>query len=517
MHMLEGRKLAPERIECVLVLGLGKSGRAAVDYCLGLLGERIGCVAIAAGEENESSRAFADAARDAGALVAFGDDGPVALAAMRGEREGSGAAVSEDAANAASPAFDVCIASPGISQFSYLYQSASRLSAEVISEVEFAWRESAASSRWVAVTGTNGKTTVTSMTAHVLQTAGIDAVAVGNIGYPCISALADGGAEAYVAEMSSYQLASLRSFAPDAAVILNITPDHLRWHRSFEAYRDAKLKLLDNLADAAGSVVALDATNDVVREKVRELRAAEGRPGALNYVPLGTADGIGGDMRARCGSRNAAFLSDAGVITVALDGRVHELLPASELLIKGAHNVGNALAAGVAAVSLGVDDAAIAQGLRTFAPLEHRIEPCGSVRGAACYNDSKATNVDATLKALESFPGVRPLVMLGGDDKGTDLGPLVASAHAHARGVVCYGEAGRRFYQAFDDARTAAPADFSLLSAEHMEQAFDALAAIAHEGDVILLSPACASFDEFSSFEERGRVFKALVAARGEA
>ncbi|WP_165044403.1 UDP-N-acetylmuramoyl-L-alanine--D-glutamate ligase [Adlercreutzia sp. ZJ138] len=508
MHMLEGRKRAPERIDCVLVLGLGKSGRAAVEYCLGLLGTRIGCVAIAAGEENESSRAFAEAARERGALVAFGDDGPVALAAMRDARE----EVSDRA-----PVFDVCIASPGISQFSYLYQSASRLSVEVISEVEFAWRESAASSRWVAVTGTNGKTTVTSLITHVLKAAGFHAMAVGNIGDTCIGALAAGGAEVYVAEMSSYQLASLRAFAPNAAVILNITPDHLRWHRSFEAYRDAKLKLLDNLASVPGSVVALDATNDVVREKVRELHAAEGHPRAIDYVPLGTADGIGGDMRTRCGSRNAAFLSDAGIVTVALHGEEHKLLGASDLLIKGAHNVSNALAAGVVAVSLGVDDDAIAQGLRTFAPLEHRIEPCGSVRGAVCYNDSKATNVDATLKALESFPEARPLVMLGGDDKGTDLGSLVAAAHAHARGVVCYGDAGKRFRQAFEDASVAAPADFSLLSAEHMEQAFDALVAIAREGDVILLSPACASFDEFSSFEERGRVFKALVATRGEA
>lgn len=502
MLMMEDRKRAPRHIGRVLVLGLGKSGRDAVDYCLGLLGGRIDALAIAAGEERESSVAFARVACERGALSAFGDDGPAVLAAELGDAEAN------------TPVFDLCIASPGISQFSYLYQSALKLSAEVISEVEFAWRESAADSRWVAVTGTNGKTTVTSLTAHVLSLAGLRAAAVGNIGDTCIRAVAEGSTDVYVAEMSSYQLASTRAFAPNVAIILNITPDHLRWHRSFEAYTQAKYKLLENLTDVKGSLAVLDATNDVVRGKVRELRAAADAGTGSNYLALGTADGIGGDMRARCGSRNAAFLSASGMLVVALDGAEHWLLPASELLIKGAHNVGNALAASVAALSLGVDDACVAEGLRTFAPLEHRIEPCGQVRGVSCFNDSKATNVDATLKGLAAFPGKRPLIMLGGDDKGTDLSDLVQAVHSHARGAVCYGQAGARFYRAFADAAVSAPAGFLLMETEHMEDAFNALLGLAQEGDVILLSPACASFDEFTSFEERGRVFKALVRAR---
>ena len=207
-----------------------------------------------------------------------------------------------------------------------------------------------------------------------------------------------------------------------------------------------------------------------------------------------------------------------GALRVALDGVEHELLRADELLIKGEHNASNALAAASAALALGVRPADVAAGLRTFAPLEHRIEPCGEVRGARVFNDSKATNVDATLKAIASFPETRPIVLLGGEDKGTDLAPLVAAARAHARAVVCFGAAGPRFASAFGVGGPASdqPARDGLLvlRAEHLEDALDAALELAGEGDVVLLSPACASFDEFGSFEERGRAFKALVADR---
>ena len=214
-------------------------------------------LAVAAGARSAASEEFAAEARAAGALVAFEDEAVGVLAAEAG---GS---------------FDLCIASPGISQFSAFYEAAAAVSAEVISEVEFAWRESAADSRWVAVTGTNGKTTACALAAHVLAGAGLAAAAVGNIGDPCIEAVAAGRTDVYVAEVSSYQLASTARFAPNVAVLLNITPDHLHWHRSFEAYRDAKLKLLANLPGVPGAVAVLDATNDVVRAEVRRLRALD--------------------------------------------------------------------------------------------------------------------------------------------------------------------------------------------------------------------------------------------------
>ena len=484
-ELIANRKHAPHHLGRVLVLGLGKSGRAAVAYLLPLLDGRVEALAVAAGARSAASEEFAAEARAAGALVAFEDEAVGVLAAEAG---GS---------------FDLCIASPGISQFSAFYEAAAAVSAEVISEVEFAWRESAADSRWVAVTGTNGKTTACALAAHVLAGAGLAAAAVGNIGDPCIEAVAAGRTDVYVAEVSSYQLASTARFAPNVAVLLNITPDHLHWHRSFEAYRDAKLKLLANLPGVPGAVAVLDATNDVVRAEVRRLRALDAGERGFSYVPLGTAAGLTGDMRAACGSDNAAFLDADGTLRVALNGAEHAAARVEELQIKGEHNASNALAVAAAALALGVHESDVAEGLRTFAPLEHRIEPCGSVAGVRCYNDSKATNVDATLKALAAFPETRPVVLLGGDDKGTDLAPLVEAAHAHA---------GERFAAAFEAADAQAPAGFAAARAAHLADAFDAALALASAGDVVLLSPACASFDEFGSFEERGAAFKTLVA-----
>ena len=204
-------------------------------------------LAVAAGARTPAAEEAAAAARAAGALTAFGDK------AVR------------ELSRAVGGPFDLCVASPGIPASSTLYADAAAVSAEVVSEVELAWRESAADSRWAAVTGTNGKTTVTSLVAHLLRAAGEDAGAVGNIGETCLGAVAAGGTRTYVAEVSSYQLASTSRFAPDAAVLLNVTPDHLAWHGGFEAYRDAKLKVLANLPRVPGSVAVLDATDDVTR------------------------------------------------------------------------------------------------------------------------------------------------------------------------------------------------------------------------------------------------------------
>ena len=482
VEYLADRKRARTRLGRVLVLGLGVSGKAAAEYCLGLLGDRVDALAVAAGAPNDDSLAWAEAARAAGAVVLFDHE----------DIEG---------------AYDLCIASPGISQFSPFYASAEAASAEVISEVEFAWRESAAASRWVAVTGTNGKTTTTALATHLLRVAGLDAVAVGNIGDPCIKAVAAARAEVYVAEVSSYQLASTRDFAPDVAVVLNITPDHLAWHRSHEHYAQAKWKVLANMGAVPTAVLV--ACDEAVRARIRDMRAAGGFPFA--YVPVGAAAGVGGDMRAACGAANAAFRGAGGRLTVALDGTVSELVSVDDLQITGEHNQANALAAASAALVLGAPEAAVAEGLLSFAPMAHRIEPAGTVAGVACYNDSKATNVDATLVALRAFLPARPIVLLGGRDKGTDLAPLVAACEEHAKAVVCFGEARERFAAAFADA--ALP----VFGAPALEAALDAALAAAEPGDVVVLSPACASFDEFSCFEERGDVFKALVAARAAA
>ena len=478
---------SPGLLGRVLVLGLGKSGKSVARYCAGLLGDRVEALFIAAGAENEDSRGFVESL--SGVEYAFGDD-----------------AVSGDMGR-----FDLCIASPGIPYWHELYQRGLAVSDELISEVEFSWRESAPESTWVAITGTNGKTTTTSLAAHVLRECGFAAAPVGNIGDVCLDAVAAGKTDVYVCEVSSYQLASTRFFAPDVAVMLNITPDHIHWHKTLEAYRDAKYKVFDNMRSG---IAVLDASNDVVRAKVRELKAMSREERGFDYVPMGTSDGITGDMRAKCGAENAAFVGSDGRLHVALGGKEHVLLPVDDLQIKGEHNAGNALAAASVAVALGADDELIDRALASFAPLEHRVEPCGTVRGIECYNDSKGTNTDATMKALSSFPGRRVIVLLGGDDKGTDLGPLVAAAHANAHAAVCYGAGGPRFASAFRDSQAEAPDGFVLAEASNMEAALEEALAIAQAGDVLLLSPACASFDEFTSFEERGRVFKQLVADR---
>ncbi len=492
--MIEGRKSAPCELGRVLVLGLGKSGHDAVDYLMAQPAGRTSGLFVFGGDAAASDD-FAERAAAAGVVVAYGEGAVDKLAGAAGGH------------------FELCIASPGISEFSDLYQAAVAVSDEVVSEVEFAWRESAADSRWVAITGTNGKTTTTALAAYLLKQAGMRASAVGNIGDTCIAAVGAGATDVYVAEVSSYQLASTVRFAPNVAVLLNITPDHLHWHHTLENYRDAKFKVLANLSGKPGAVAVLDATNDVVREQVRKLAAA-GEGLGYSYIPMGTAEGLGGDMRERCGSENAAFVDEAGALRVALAGSDYNLGAAEGLRIKGEHNAGNALAAAAAALAIGADPAAVAAALPKFSPLEHRIEPCGTVAGVACYNDSKATNVDATLKALAAFPHTRPLVLLGGDDKGTDLAPLVKAAHAHTRLVVCFGDARERFSAAFDDAASAAPEGFAKLEANHLADALDVALGEAKPGEVVLLSPACASFDEFHSFEERGEVFKQLVAQR---
>lgn len=478
---IEGRKAAKSSLGDVLVLGLGSSGRDVCSYCLDLLGTRVSSLTVAAGERTDESYRFAQAATARGAKVVFDTY------------------TFEDA-------YDVCIASPGISQFSRFYENAQAASGEVISEVEFAWRESRADSKWVAITGTNGKTTTTSLINEILQAGGVNAAPVGNIGTTCIGRVAADTTDVYVAETSSFQLASMVDFAPDVAVLLNITPDHIYWHMTFEAYVQAKKNIYRNLGKTGG-VLVIDAVCDTTRNLIKEFRNDSDR--GFSYIPMGCAAGLDHSMRDACGSDNAAFL-DGQMLRVDYDGKTYELVAADELNIKGEHNVGNALAAASAALVMGVDVDDVRRALRAFQPLEHRLEPCGEVNGVACYNDSKATNVDATLKALGSFPGAKPVFLLGGHDKGTDLKPLVELAEQKCKAVVCFGAAGQRFADAFKDS------SLSCTLVPHMEDALDTALAMCQPGDIVVLSPACSSFDEFDSFEHRGTVFKQLVKFRSQ-
>lgn len=505
--LIEGRNLAYENLGNVLVLGLGVSGKAVSAYLSDLIGNRVSTLTILGGSSNESVEQWATSFLQANGLgpeVIYFDEEDAAKVLPSGIQK-----------------FDLCIASPGISVFSDLYKNAGKASREIISEIEFAWRESASPAKWVAVTGTNGKTTTTSLLTHILQESGMDARAVGNIGDACITQVsADLEAMAsdpnidpiYVVETSSYQLASVSEFAPNVAIILGITPDHIKWHRTHEHYASSKFNLLKNLHTIPHAIAVMDATNDDVRAKIREIKAQDDLERGFAYIPLGTKKGIDFDMREACAAKNSAFVDENGSLVVAFEGEDNILCPASSLKILGVHNQVNALAAASGAIALGADVYDIAASLQTFSPLEHRIEPSGTFNGISFYNDSKATNVDATLVALEAFLPNKPIIMLGGDDKGTDLAPLVESCRKNAKACICYGDAAERFYGALAPLQECG---VQVVVEKTFKDAFDQAVAMGRPNDIVLLSPACASFDEFSCFEERGERFKEYVKSLG--
>ncbi|MHB9003085.1 MAG: UDP-N-acetylmuramoyl-L-alanine--D-glutamate ligase [Coriobacteriia bacterium] len=447
----------------IAVLGLGLSGRAALMYLLGTSneGHRVDLAAYD-GKDTDELREFAAQMRERGVRVSLGAD-----------------RVDED--------FDLIIASPGISPSSQLIVSARERGAELIGELEFAYRESV--SPWLAITGTNGKTTTTSLVAHLLTYGGVPAVCVGNIGTPAIDIVAEAGpTTALVAEVSSFQLALTKRFKPRVAVLLNITPDHVDWHGSLEAYAADKVRIFANQEPDDVAVVDVD------------------DPGSAPYADLLQARGISVARVSRVSvPAGGAGVAD-GVLTIDTHAGPRALVHARELQIRGAHNVSNALAAAAAVHAWGLDAASIAEGLRSFEPLEHRLEPVGVVGGVEYVNDSKGTNPASTLMALTAYTD-RPLVLLlGGRNKGNSFGELASSALKSCRAVIAFGEAAHEIAAAVADAGGKAIVERSMADAVYRARS------VAHEGDVVLLSPASASFDEFSGYAERGDTFRSLVA-----
>ena len=454
----------------VLVLGLGRTGESAARYLASLGPARVAGVTLyggASSSEGERTRA----------LEALG----VSVVCGTEDVEGS---------------YDLAVASPGIPMDAAFFRSAAACAREVVSEPELAWRESP--ERWVAVTGTNGKTTTTSLVTHLLGAGGLAAESVGNIGTPPTEALpgrAEGGW--LVAELSSFQLAETRLFRPRVAVLLNVTPDHLEWHHTMEAYAAAKERAFANLGEGDLAVVSVD--DAWCRGVAGRLEARGVRTCRLS---------VAGEPDSPC----AAFLR-AGVLVVRLDGAEHELLPATDLQIFGLHNAENALAAAAVALELGVAADDVRSGLRSFSPIEHRIEPAGCAGGVRYVNDSKATNTDSVEKALTAFDAGTVVLLLGGHDKMTDLSSLARAVCARCRVAVCFGAAGERIASALEEARAQGGSALEVVRAPHLREAFDAAVACARPGETVLLSPACSSFDEFSNMAERGRLFKALVRA----
>jgi UDP-N-acetylmuramoylalanine--D-glutamate ligase len=389
----------------------------------------------------------------------------------RGERaEGADSKLGSDGLSELEHARAV-VKSPGVPAEAPVIAEARRRGIPVLGEVEFAWR--LIPNEFVAVTGTNGKTTTAELIGHIHREAGLPVTVAGNVGTALSTAVDALAPDAVVVcEVSSFQLEDTIDFAPEGAVLLNLRPDHLDRHGTFEAYRAAKLKVFANQG------------NDDV---------------AVAPVGLGVED-LGGCARRVCfGTGPEAEMAErAGQLWWADE----PLLATDELRLRGAHNRSNAMAAAAVCLARGVDIDAVRDGLRTFGGVEHRLEEAGTVDGVLYVNDSKATNVDSTLVALESFAGMPVHLILGGRGKGQDFTPLREPVRAGCASVELIGEAAPALGDVLGDVAR---------DCGDLERALNAARAAAKPGEVVLLSPACASFDQFEDFEARGRAFKALV------
>jgi UDP-N-acetylmuramoylalanine--D-glutamate ligase len=437
----------------VLVVGLARTGVATALFCA----ER--GARVTATEENPETHVAAAAAklRDAGVVLELGGHQQETFLQQ-----------------------DIIIPSPGV-PFGMPHLAAARSRGiPVWSEIELAWRF--LRGRLVGITGSNGKTTTTALTGHILETAGYPTIVAGNIGTPLISR-ADTSSEVTmtVAELSSFQLENIAAFRPEIGLILNLTPDHLDRHASLEEYGRAKARLFENQTAQDGAVLNAD------------------DPQLALYVPR-TPQVF--HFSRRHAVEQGAYLRGEEIV-FRQGGREIVLLRREAIGLRGDHNVENVLAASAAAYLLGADPAAIAEGVRTFAGVEHRLEFVAEISGVRFFNDSKATNVDATLKAIDAFSS-RLFLILGGKDKGGDFALLVRPLRRHGSAVLAIGAASPKIQSQLDG-------KVPLVLAGEMERAIRLAFEQARPGDVVLLAPACASFDQFDNYEHRGRVFKQLV------
>lgn len=448
--MKPGIKLAGKK---VLVVGLARTGVAAALFCVAR-GAR-----VSATEERPEDQVAEAAAKLRAAGVAL---------ELGGHRRQT---FLEQ---------DLVVPSPGVVYDMAHLAAARAAGVKVWSEIELAWRF--LRGRLVAITGSNGKTTTTSLIAHLAETAGLPTLIGGNIGTPLISRVdSSSRATLTVAEVSSFQLENIEAFRPEVGVLLNLTPDHLDRHASFEDYAAAKSRLFANQGAQDAAVLNAD-----------DPQVAQRAPGGPRLYWFSRRKAVA------CG----AYLRGEEIV-FREDGRETILLRRSDIGLRGDHNVENVLAAAAAACLAGVPPEAIASGVRSFAGVEHRLEFVAEINGVAFFNDSKATNVDAALKALDAFTG-RLLVILGGKDKGGDFTVLAPALRAHARGVLLVGAAAEKIEAQL---RGVVP----IVPAGTLDRAVRLAFEQARSGDTVLLAPACASFDQFENFEHRGRVFKQLV------
>jgi UDP-N-acetylmuramoylalanine--D-glutamate ligase len=445
----------------VLVVGAGRSGVAASRF----LAARGALVVL------NDRKGFIDWTNDA---LALKGDGVVKLLAG-------------DVPSWLLDQVELVVLSPGVPPRSIPARYAERAGAEVIGEVELAWRF--LKGRVVGITGTNGKTTTTTLVGELLKDAGIPTQVGGNIGTPLVSLVETSREDGWtVVELSSYQLETIREFRPTVALVLNLMPDHMDRYETLADYGAAKHRIFRN--QTGGDVAILNADDPVVSSWASGLEA--------HVVMFSTERELDEGL----------FLRGRELVARTWSGE-RVLVTRDEMRLKGLHNVQNTLAALAAGLSCGASPDSMRETVRRFAPVEHRLERVAEVGGVTFYNDSKATNVDAAVKAVEALadePG-RIVLILGGRGKNAPYAPLAPLVLRHARALVLIGEDAERIE---GELKNFAPVVRASDMADAVRRAYRA----AEPGDVVLLAPACASFDMFTSFEHRGRAFKEEVFKR---
>ncbi|MEO5562545.1 MAG: UDP-N-acetylmuramoyl-L-alanine--D-glutamate ligase [Chitinophagaceae bacterium] len=379
---------------------------------------------------------------------------------------------------------DEVMKSPGIPEKNEMVKAIRKAGIPIISEIELAYRFKG-DSKIIAITGSNGKTTTTALTYHIVTKGGLDAALVGNIGYSFARQVAEDPKPVYVAEISSFQLDDIHTFRPDIAILTNITEDHLdRYDYNFENYIRSKFRIAMN--QQASDYFIYCADDEVTMKFIKQFSIQS------KQLPISMKTEL----------KNGAFIKDGDMYVRT--GEEFTSMSVYDFALKGKHNQYNTMAACVAASMMDIRKEKIREAVQDFQNLEHRMEPVATVRGVEFINDSKATNVNSTWYALESM--TKPTILiLGGVDKGNDYSLIAELVKEKVRAIICLGTDNTKIHEAFGNIVSPIVNTGSAFEAVHAAYHFST------KGDVVLLSPACASFDLFKNYEDRGNQFKQAV------
>lgn len=383
---------------------------------------------------------------------------------------------------------DIVVKSPGIPPTAPMVRAIADRSIPVISEIEFAGRYTDA--KMICITGSNGKTTTTMLTYHILHDAGLNVGLAGNVGRSLALQVAREPHEVYVIELSSFQLENMYDFKANVAVMLNITPDHLdRYDYKMQNYINAKFRILNNLTPRDAFIYWQD--DPVIRRQLEQVTTEARMYPFAEHVERDTKAYVGGDD-------NLVFETPETSMS----------MPRAELSLNGLHNLYNSMAAGLSACLLDIKKEDIRRALANFEGVEHRLEFVADIDGVRWINDSKATNVNSCWYALESMPSTREpsvVLILGGKDKGNDYTEILPLVKKKVKAIVCMGKDNKKLLDFFS------PHISRIADTHSLEDAVAACRELSTEGDTVLLSPCCASFDLFTSYENRGDLFKEAV------